>query len=135
MKYIQKTPTVDAVRFNGARSLAEIKALCFPKALRYEESGMGHCVLLIQINEGEDHLSVNRGDYVVVKELGGKNHVVVLSEDEFEAKYEPMPTSEKIGYAQDVPPINLCGQPFRPKMDHAVLDPAVCHASQSHGGL
>lgn len=57
-----------------------------------------------------------------------------LGADKPQDTFMPKP-GVTIGYAQDVPPINLCEQPFRPNMDHAVLDPAVRHPSQSHGGL
>ncbi|MGI9141559.1 MAG: hypothetical protein ACR2IJ_00055 [Fluviibacter sp.] len=90
MKYVARTPTIDAVRFKGASSLAEIRALCLPVAMRYSESGVG-CELHIQIRNDEDAITLLRGDYFVVERIGDSRCVTVMSEEEFEKKYEPLP--------------------------------------------
>lgn len=90
MKYMTKAPTIDAVRFIGASSLAEIRALCLPVAMQYEER-MSGCELRIEIRKDEAAIMLRRGDYFVVESIGDARRLMVMPEEEFDRKYEPVP--------------------------------------------
>ena len=85
MKYVAKRPAVEAIQFTGLKSVQDIKFLSRAQAIRYEE-GLGGAMLVITISGKGDHIEARRGDYVV-RDCG---KTTVMSEHEFEAKYEPV---------------------------------------------
>ena len=91
MKFQARKPVIDAVRLTGASSLSEIRRLCCPKAISYEETGYGGCTLKILMQEGQAPIELRRGDYIIVETLGHEQHIIVMPEEEFDRKYKPVP--------------------------------------------
>lgn len=127
MKYKAKQPTIDAVRFNGVRSLIEIESICPWRAIRYEE-GMAGRELYISLREGEKAYEVKRGDYIVVETVAGVRRVTIVPEDEFNEKYEALPAAEETG-----PIIARGANPMGYAQSHSVLDPAATHNPYATG--
>lgn len=84
MKYVQKRPAVEAIQFNGLKSVESIKLLSRAQAIRYEDNGLTRPILYIQVNGDQNFMEVRRSDYVV-RDCG---KTTVMSEYDFEAKYE-----------------------------------------------
>lgn len=82
MKYFEKRPTVEAIRFTGTNTVKDIKRLCIAYRIRYEET-LGGQQLYAEMSNLRS-IIVQRGDYVVRE---GES-IKVMSEEEFEAKYE-----------------------------------------------
>ena len=92
MKFQARNPVIEAVRLTGASSLSEIRRLFCPKAISYEETGYGGCSLkILMMQEGQSPIELQRGDYLIVETLGHEQRVMVMPEEEFDRKYEPVP--------------------------------------------
>lgn len=104
MKYVAKRPAVEAIQFTGLKSVHDIKFLSRAQAIRYEDNGLSGPILYIQVNGNQNFIEVRRSDYVV----RDRGQTTVMSEDDFEAKYELVET------VKDKAITNGCG-PETPK--------------------
>ena len=84
MKYVAKRPAVEAIQFTGLKSVQDIKFLSRAQGIKYEDFNLAGGILHIQVNGNQHFIEVRRGDYVV-RDCG---KTTVMSEHEFEAKYE-----------------------------------------------
>ena len=84
MKYVAKRPAVEAVQFTGLKSVHDIKFLSRAHGIKYEDFNLAGGILHIQVNGNQHFTEVRRSEYVV----RDGNKTIVMSEEEFESKYE-----------------------------------------------
>lgn len=100
MKFTEKPKTIEAVQFNSHENIGEIMRLCKPRAIRYDENPSGR-TLMIWLNHGETANAVKPGQYVMLDPEAAQKRLIIVPEDEFEAKYQRVCTGSESSVARD----------------------------------